>query len=48
MKNKIIFNFIKTECGQIKYEKLSLNKSLYGRFRLYWFVLFAALRDLNN
>jgi len=47
MKHKIIYKLIKTECGQAKYEHLSLNKTLYGKLRLYWFVLFAALRDFN-
>jgi len=47
MKDKFIFKYIKTECGQMKYESLSANKTLLGRIRLYWFVIFALIRDLN-
>ena len=47
MDKKIIYKFIKTPCGQMKYEQLSLNKSLFGQLRLYWFIFFAALRDLT-
>tara|TARA_Y100001978_G_scaffold52440_1_gene47080 strand:- start:553 stop:705 length:153 start_codon:yes stop_codon:yes gene_type:complete len=47
MEQKQIYKFIKTSCGQSKYEQLSLNKSLYGKIRLYWFVLFATLKDFN-
>jgi len=47
MNKKKIYNFIKTECGQVKYEKLSLNKTFYGKIRLYWFILFATLKDFN-
>ena len=47
MKKKKIYNFIKTPCGQMKYEKLSLNKTIYGKLRLYWFIIFATLKDFN-
>ncbi len=47
MNQKKIFKFIKTECGQSKFEELSLNKSLYGKVRLYWFIFFAVLKDIN-
>tara|TARA_Y100001978_G_scaffold49932_1_gene44775 strand:+ start:3019 stop:3171 length:153 start_codon:yes stop_codon:yes gene_type:complete len=47
MTSKKIFNFIKTECGQAKYEKLLLNKTFFGRLRLYWFIVFASIRDFN-
>ena len=47
MKNKIIYKFIKTECGREKYENLILNKTLFGKLRLYWFVFFATLKDIN-
>ena len=47
MKKKRIYQFIKTECGQAKYESLSLNKTLYGRVRLYWFIFFAVINDIN-
>ena len=47
MKRKNIYKFIKSPCGQMKYESLAANKTTYGKLRLYWFILFAALRDLN-
>ena len=47
MNQKKIYKFIKSPCGQTKYEKLSLNKTFVGRIRLYWFILFATLRDIN-
>ena len=47
MNQKIIYRFIKSPCGQNKYEKLSLNTTLSGKIRLIWFVIIAALRDLN-
>ena len=47
MNQKRIYKFIKTECGQSKYESLSLNKTFYGKIRLYWFILFASIKDLN-
>ena len=46
MTQKKIYKFIKSPCGQAKYEKLYLNKTLVGRIRLYWFILFATMRDL--
>ena len=45
-KNKI-FSLIKTECGRAKYEMLASKKGIFNRIRLYWFVLFAAIQDLN-
>ncbi len=47
MEQKKIYKFIKTSCGQSKYEELSLNKSFYGKIRLYWFIFFAILKDFN-
>ncbi len=47
MTQKKIYNFIKTDCGQAKYEELSLDKTLYGKVRLYWFIFFATLKDFN-
>ena len=47
MTQKKIYKFIKSPCGQSKYEKLSLNKTFFGRIRLYWFIFFAIMRDLN-
>ena len=46
MKNKI-YRLIKTECGRAKYEHLILNKTLLGKIRLYWFIVFATLKDIN-
>ncbi len=37
---------IKTMCGIEKYHELQRNKSLFGRFRLAWFVAIASLRDM--
>ena len=36
---------IKTACGFTKFENLNKKKSVLGRARLYWFVLFASIRD---
>ena len=47
MTQKTIYRFIKSPCGQTKYEKLSLNKTFFGRMRLYWFIFFATIRDFN-
>ena len=47
MKAKKIYNYIKTECGQIKFENLSKDKSIFGKIRLYWFIIFAIIRDFN-
>jgi len=47
MNNKNIYRFIKTECGRAKYENLILNKTLFGKIRLYWFIFFATLKDIN-
>tara|TARA_Y100001935_G_scaffold254718_1_gene264709 strand:+ start:284 stop:436 length:153 start_codon:yes stop_codon:yes gene_type:complete len=47
MAQKRIYKLIKTTCGQTKYEELSLNKTVYGKLRLYWFIFFAILKDIN-
>ena len=47
MKNKNIYRFIKSECGRAKYENLILNKTFFGKIRLYWFIFFATLKDIN-
>ena len=47
MEQKNIYKFIKTPCGQMKYEKLLANKTIFGKIRLYWFIIFATLKDLN-
>ena len=47
MKNKKIYRLIKTECGRAKYENLILNKTFFGKIRLYWFIVFATLKDIN-
>lgn len=45
-KNKI-FSLIKTECGRAKYEMLASKKGIFNRIRLYWFILFATIKDWN-
>ncbi len=47
MEKRKIFKFIKSPCGQSKYEELILNKTLMGRARLYWFIFFASIRDIR-
>ena len=39
---------IKTKCGLEKYNKLKFNKTLFGKLRLYWFYIFAVIRDYNK
>ena len=38
--------FIKTSCGIEKYTILNKRKGFFNKLRLYWFVLFASIRDL--
>ena len=47
MTQKRIYKLIKSPCGQAKYEKLTTNKTFFGRIRLYWFIIFATIRDFN-
>ena len=47
MTQKKIYKFIKSPCGQKKYEELYLNKTFFGRLRLFWFIAFATIRDFN-
>ena len=47
MTQKRIYKLIKSPCGQAKYEKLTLNTTFFGRIRLYWFIIFATIRDFN-
>ena len=47
MTQKRIYKLIKSPCGKAKYEKLTLNKTFFGRIRLYWFIIFATIRDFN-
>ena len=47
MTQKKIYKFIKSPCGQAKYEKLFLNKTVFGKIRLYWFIFFATIRDFK-
>ena len=42
-----IFSLIKTECGRAKYEMLASKKGIFNRIRLYWFIVFAAIKDRN-
>ena len=47
MTQKRIYKLIKSPCGQAKYERLTLNKTFFGRIRLCWFIIFATIRDFN-
>ena len=47
MTKKTVFNFIKTPCGQAKYIELEANKTLLGKFRLFWFILIASIRAVS-
>ena len=47
MTQKRIYKFIKSPCGQEKYEKLTLNKTFFGKIRLYWFIVFATIQDFK-
>jgi hypothetical protein len=40
--------WIRTPCGRAKYQELAERPGLLARFRLGWFVLIAALRDLRQ
>ena len=39
---------IKTSCGIDKYHRLKEDKSVWGKLRLKWFLVIAAVRDLNK
>ena len=39
---------IKTSCGIEKYNKLKMNKTIFGKLRFYWFNFFGILRDFNK
>ena len=46
--NKLeIKDYIKTECGQLKYKELASRTGFLAKCRLYWFIFFAILRDFN-
>jgi len=47
MDNNNLFKYIKTPCGQSKYIELKANKSFIGKLRLFWFIIFASIRDWN-
>ena len=42
-----IFIFIKTPCGRAKFLTLSAKKGFFHKIRLYWFIFFAIIKDLN-
>ena len=46
MKKLSVEDFVKTSCGIDQYNSLKKNKSIYGKMRLSWFLLFATIRDL--
>ncbi len=37
---------IKTSCGIKKYHQLRTDTSLWGKLRLFWFIVIATIRDL--
>lgn len=41
------FRWIKTPCGRARYVELAARPGVWARLRLAWFVLIAALRDLD-
>ena len=47
MKQKTVFKYIKTPCGQAKYKELESNKNILGKLRLIWFIIIASLKDWN-
>mgnify|MGYP001250335663 CR=1 FL=1 len=42
----MIEKYVKTECGMLKYSELKAKRGIFAKARLYWFLLFATLRDL--
>ena len=47
MNKPSIFSLIKTKCGRAKYEMLSSKQGIINRLRLYWFIIFATIKDWN-
>ena len=47
MAKRSIDSWIKTPCGRAKYAELKSKTGVFSQIRLYWFVIFAALRDWN-
>ena len=41
------FRWIKTDCGRAKYVELASRNGMTAKLRLGWFVLIAAVRDLQ-
>lgn len=39
---------IKTECGVTKFNKLNTKRGVLNKIRLYWFILFAVIRDYKK
>ena len=48
MDQDLIFSLIKTDCGRAKYEMLASKKGIFNRIRLYWFIIFATIKDWNS
>ena len=46
-KTKLIYQFIKTDCGRSKYESLILKKGTINKLRLIWFIVIATIKDLK-
>ena len=45
MERPAAYRWIKTACGRAKYDTLAARPGAWGRLRLGWFVLIAAIRD---
>jgi hypothetical protein len=45
MERPAAYRWIKTACGRAKYDALAARPGGWGRLRLGWFVLIAAIRD---
>ena len=39
---------IKTSCGIDKFNQLKIKQGLLNKIRLYWFVVFAVIRDFKK
>ncbi len=42
-----INSLIKTPCGRAKHSQLASKKGFLAMLRLYWFIVFATLKDWN-
>ena len=42
-----IYSLIKTPCGRSKYTELTSRIGFLAKVRLYWFIIFAIIKDWN-